>query len=320
MIATLFWILLAVCVGFIGLIGHNMWLHGQLTAYRALTARENQASAQPNFGQRLVRWWRVRRQQCCRCCCCGLTRNNAPTEQQEAPSGGAAADPEAPPAPATADQNPSSAPQEPVQPGLDLLATPNVEPPHPEEPAVEIREQPQLPVSCPAQPARPPPPAAYPAGLDQKEKAVEDSMPPMMLMRTNSFRREKDAGSFGATQDQDLKAWMTETARMLHHIQLMTAQKRASNNSLYSTPGSVMGDGDQATGWHYRPAVPSHFHRQPSFRSRELPPIPPAPARVSSLPRKAKAPKQLTTTGERDMPLGFIGKYQLGTYQDEDAF
>ena len=316
MIATLFWILVAVCIGFICLIGHNMWLHGQLTAYRALTASAHQ---NPTFRQRLALWWQRRREQCCRCCC-GLTRSNL----QEAPQAGdAAADPEAPPEPAAADQSQSSAPQEPVQPGLDLLATPNVEPPHLEEPAVEAREQPPPPVSGPTQPARPPPPTTQPA-FEAVERAVEDLMPPTMLpyfplKRNNSFR------SSGATQDQDLKAWISETARMLHQIQLMTAQKRASNNSLYSTPGSVMGDGDQATGWHYRPGVPQHLHRQPSFRSRELPPIPPAPARVSSLPRKVvKASKQKTRleheTGERDLPLSFIEKYQMGPYDDGGGF
>ena len=316
MIAALFWILVAVCIGFIGLIGHNMWLHGQLTAYRALTASTHQNLT---FSQRLALWWQKRRQQCCRCCC-GLTRSNLLEAVQ---AGDAAANLEAPPEPAAADQSQSSAPQEPVQPGLDLLATPNVEPHHHEEPAVEAREQPPPPVSGPTQPARPPPPATQPA-FDPVEMA--DFMPPTMLpyfplMRNNSFRREKDAGSSGATQDQDIKAWISETARMLLHIQLMTGQKRESNNSLYSTPGSVMGDGDQATGWHYRPSVPLHLHRQPSFRSRELPPLPPAPTRVASLPRKAvKASKQLPTTGERDLPLGFIEKYQIGPYQEGDAF
>ena len=368
-IAALFWILFAVCVGFIGLIGHNMWLHGQLRAYRLLTARENQARTglcTAAFHQRLVRWWQRR----CNCC-----KTNSTTEQQEAPTGADSADPEAPP---VADQ-PSGEQQSPPE----QSPPPRPNPPRQEEPA-EAQQLDQTAVMQPTHPgpgqkaatahpgpdqkaatAHPgPDPTAAMAhpgpdqkaatahpGPDQKaatahpgpdptaatahsgpDQVIQALMPPTMipyfpLPRNNSFRRKKENADSAVQDSQDIKAWISETARMLHHLQLMNAQRRGSWNSLYENTGteSVTGSFEQATGWQYRQAPPlpkkPRQSRQSSMGTRALPP---PPARTSSLPRREKKSKNRIETlplhGERDLPLQFIGKYQMGPPSENDYY
>ena len=341
-IATLFWILVGVCIGFIALIGHNMWLHGQLTAYRALTARENQA---PTFHQRFLRWL----QRWCTCC-----RENASIEQPEAPDR-AAADPEAP-AQAAAD------PEAPAQAAADPEA-PATADQHPKELPSPLRPE-QLPPPRPEQPSAPPsrpePPSAPPSRPEPPSASRPD-------IRPEQPRQEKPAQAQGPHQDQraamppsaqpahpdqdpndafmprrtlmshfpmpqnnesqDTKAWMNEMARMLCQIQRMSVQKRASWDSLYENTGgeSMMGHHDQPTGWQYRPAPPlPRKPRQPSMGSRELPPIPPPLARSSSVPRKAKKAKKTETlppsNRELAFPLKFMGKYQIDSSSDDDYY
>ena len=98
----------------------------------------------------------------------------------------------------------------------------------------------------------------------------------------------------------------------------MNAARKQSSD--YDNLGDSMLTLDEAgTGWKFRPAPPRP--RQPSFDTRELPPLPrhrpPTPERTSSVPRKAKASKakggqqQLPPFGENDLSSAFRTKYNL---------
>ena len=159
----------------------------------------------------------------------------------------------------------------------------------------------------------------------QASKVDTTLMPAMMLpyqpfSRNNSVRRDKK--SILAQDQQDIQAWIQETARMLQQMHSMNAARRHadSEESLYNNSSMMLDECE--SGWQYRPAPPPPRQpKQPSLRSRPLPPRPPSPEMPSSLPGKARKAKaygqqQLPTTGERDLPLVFMNKYKV--YPDDD--
>ena len=119
--------------------------------------------------------------------------------------------------------------------------------------------------------------------------------------------------STAAQDKEDIQAFIQETARMLQQIHALNSKKRTdSENSLYENPGTMTPLEEVKTGWEYHP-----FPRQPSIRSKQLPPRPPTPERSSSPRKRAKASRQLSTTGERDLSAAFMNKYKVWPDYDE---
>ena len=316
MFATMFWFLLAMCLGFIGLVARNTWLQGQLVAYRALTGQPAEETAEISCIQRLL---------CCLkcCCCCKAQRPPANEDPEGQPGEPEQQDQQEPPE--QQDQ------QEPPEQQQAAAVTDQQAAAMPDQqaavaaPTQQDRQQPSG-LSQPLEPTRLGPPASAHQGPPAGERQPDGSgfqaasmhgMPPFFpLARNNSFRRKQQTTP---AQDQDdYREWVQETARMLQLMTKMNAARKQSSD--YDNLGDSMLTLDEAgTGWKFRPAPPRP--RQPSFDTRELPPLPrhrpPTPERTSSVPRKAKASKakggqqQLPPFGENDLSSAFRTKYNL---------
>ena len=312
MFATMFWFLLAMCLGFIGLVARNTWLQGQLVAYRALTGQPIDEAAEVSCKQRLLG--------CLRCCCKANQEpegqqilQEQPDQQAEAavPDQQAVAAVPNPQAEAAV-PNPQAESAVPDQQAVAAVPDQQAVAAVPDQHQQASQQPPGL--SKPLEPTRLGPPAS-------SAHQEPPGMPPFFpLARNNSFRRKQHSTP---VQDQDdYREWVQETARMLQMMQRMNAARKQSSD--YDNLGDSMLTLDEAgtgrSGWKYHPAPPRP--RQPSIDpSRELPPIPryrpPTPERSSSLPRNAKANKpkasqqQLPTTGERDLSSAFMSKYNL---------
>ena len=295
-LATQFWMIVALCLVMSGLLAYAAWLRGQLKSYTIVEAHQQNYRAAPrDLWQHLlvqpVRdcFSRMKTRLLMVTCCCSCSCNRCQT-----------ADPEIPPGIPLQDLAPTRPPA-PLGPVIASLDWP------PTNQSMVCQAAPDPPTGLPMIIPAPDPSMMIPSPDSSvmvqvpgpQLTSVSVTMPSQRtLSRNNSFRRAKD--------DEQLQSWMTETAQLLAKIQALSASRKevlpqaASHDSLYENPAgdaSLTFGLSEATGWHYKGAPPRSGNPL-------LPPLPPPPVRTSSLRLKgvAKTLANQKKKGEQQMP------------------
>ena len=271
-LATQFWMIVALCLIVSGLMTYAMWQRGQLQAYSTVEASQNDQAAPDSWQHGLVQpvrdfFSRMRMRLLDATCCCSCS---CPTCQT--------ADPE------IAQAIPLQDMAQVQPPAIASLDWPPTDPSMTAQAALDQSRR----VESNLASAAASPDQALGSPMTIPAPGPQLTSVTVTMPRNNSLRRMKEEDARDKAQ---IQTWMNETAQLLAKIQTLNASRRevlppaASYHSLYENE-----DGDssltfglsEATGWHYKSPPP-----RPGNPS--LPPLPPPPVRTSSLRLKGVA-------------------------------